>query len=59
MARFFDALSYSQRVLLAAMIKQFLKDVYWDELDYLIVDTPPGTSGELTLVVSSTAVLRR
>ena len=28
-----------------AMIKQFLKDVYWDELDYLIIDTPPGTSG--------------
>jgi len=28
------------------MIKQFLKDVYWDHLDYLLVDTPPGTSDE-------------
>lgn len=30
----------------SAMIKQFLKDVYWDELDFLVVDTPPGTSDE-------------
>lgn len=29
-----------------AMIKQFLNDVHWDELDYLIIDTPPGTSDE-------------
>lgn len=28
------------------MIKQFLKDVDWGDLDYLIVDTPPGTSDE-------------
>lgn len=28
------------------MIKQFLKDVCWDALDYLVVDTPPGTSDE-------------
>jgi len=28
------------------MIKQFLIDVDWDELDYLIIDTPPGTSDE-------------
>ena len=26
----------------AAMIKQFLQDVVWGELDYLIIDTPPG-----------------
>lgn len=32
--------------LLAGMIKQFLRDVDWGELDYLIVDTPPGTSDE-------------
>ncbi|CCK72697.1 iron-sulfur cluster assembly protein CFD1 KNAG_0L00760 [Huiozyma naganishii CBS 8797] len=29
-----------------AMIKQFIKDVYWGELDYLLIDTPPGTSDE-------------
>lgn len=25
-----------------AMVKQFLEDVYWQDLDYLIIDTPPG-----------------
>ncbi|KAJ1878629.1 cytosolic Fe-S cluster assembly factor cfd1 [Kickxella alabastrina] len=29
-----------------AMIKQFLADVYWGDLDYLLIDTPPGTSDE-------------
>lgn len=28
------------------LIKQFLKDVEWGALEYLIVDTPPGTSDE-------------
>lgn len=28
------------------IIKQFLKDVAWDELDYLIIDSPPGTGDE-------------
>jgi Mrp family chromosome partitioning ATPase len=28
------------------LIKQFLTDVVWDDLDYLIIDTPPGTSDE-------------
>ncbi|KAG9288733.1 hypothetical protein G9A89_004352 [Geosiphon pyriformis] len=28
------------------LIKQFLKDVDWGELDFLLVDTPPGTSDE-------------
>lgn len=29
-----------------AMIRQFFKDVLWEETDYLLIDTPPGTSDE-------------
>ena len=29
--------------MLHKAIEQFLKDVFWDALDYLIVDMPPGT----------------
>jgi hypothetical protein len=29
-----------------AMVRQFLSDVLWGEIDYLLVDTPPGTSDE-------------
>jgi Mrp family chromosome partitioning ATPase len=28
------------------MIRQFLQDVCWGELDWLVIDTPPGTSDE-------------
>ncbi|CAM8962512.1 unnamed protein product [Rhodiola kirilowii] len=33
------------------LIKQFLKDVDWGELDFLIVDAPPGTSDEHISIV--------
>ena len=33
------------------LIKQFLKDVDWGDLDYLLVDTPPGTSDEHLSIV--------
>ncbi|ORY51923.1 P-loop containing nucleoside triphosphate hydrolase protein [Rhizoclosmatium globosum] len=33
------------------MIKQFLKDVDWGDLDFLVVDTPPGTSDEHLSIV--------
>ena len=33
------------------IIKQFLTDVNWGELDYLIIDSPPGTSDEHISIV--------
>lgn len=45
---------------LAAIIKQFFNDCIWSELDYLVVDLPPGTGDvQLTLVqtVSVTGVV--
>lgn len=34
------------------LIRQYLTDVMWEELDYLIVDTPPGTSDEHISVIN-------
>ncbi|KAG0179034.1 cytosolic Fe-S cluster assembly factor nbp35, partial [Apophysomyces sp. BC1021] len=34
------------------LIKQFLRDVDWGELDFLLVDTPPGTSDEHLSIAS-------
>jgi ATP-binding protein involved in chromosome partitioning len=33
------------------VIKQFLKDVAWGDLDYLVIDSPPGTGDEPLSVV--------
>jgi ATP-binding protein involved in chromosome partitioning len=39
--------------MLHGAIKQFFRDVRWDNLDYLIVDMPPGT-GDVALSLSQT-----
>ncbi|XP_045771805.1 cytosolic Fe-S cluster assembly factor NUBP2 homolog [Maniola jurtina] len=36
-----------------SMIKQFLEDVYWQDLDFLVIDTPPGTSDEHITVMEN------
>ncbi len=36
--------------VIAGVVKQFWTDVIWDELDYLLVDMPPGT-GDVPLTV--------
>ena len=36
--------------LISNTVKQFYKDVLWEELDYLLIDMPPGT-GDVALTV--------
>lgn len=42
--------------MLAKMITQFLQDVAWAPLDYLLIDLPPGT-GDVQLTLTQTAPL--
>ena len=43
--------------MLHSAIKQFINDVEWGELDYLVVDLPPGT-GDVQLSLSQTLELQ-
>lgn len=38
--------------IVSSVVKQFWTDVYWGELDYLVIDMPPGT-GDVALTVMS------
>ena len=42
--------------LLARALQQFLQQVDWGELDYLLIDLPPGT-GDVPLTLSQTVAL--
>lgn len=42
--------------LVMQIVKQFLKDVDWGELDYLVIDLPPGT-GDAQLTLAQTIPL--
>jgi Mrp family chromosome partitioning ATPase len=43
----------------SGIIKQFLVDVQWGDLDYLIIDTPPGTSDEHISIVQVRSAKQR
>jgi ATP-binding protein involved in chromosome partitioning len=40
-----------------SMIRQFLKDVHWGNLDYLVIDSPPGTGDEQLSIIQTTGDL--
>jgi len=38
-------------LILARALQQFLEDVWWGDLDYLLIDTPPGT-GDVHMAIA-------
>jgi len=51
-----DKASILRGPMAAQVVKQFLTQVDWGELDYLIIDYPPGT-GDIQLTISQVAPL--
>jgi len=52
-------LLYGEDPKKTSLITRFLRDVFWGKLDYLIIDTPPGTSDEhMTTVMALKDVIR-
>jgi len=48
-----DAATIWRGPLKIGVIRQFISDIEWDDLDYLIIDSPPGT-GDEPLTVAQT-----
>ena len=46
-------LTTGKRSMLHGVVQQFFREVRWNELDYLVVDMPPGT-GDVALSLSQT-----
>lgn len=40
------------------MIKQFLSEVDWGDLDYLLIDTPPGTFITLFIIMGNSYIYK-
>lgn len=41
-----------------SMVKQFLNDVCWGDLDYLIIDTPPGNNLYILIIILNKHLVR-
>ena len=48
-----DAATIWRGPLKGGVIRQFIADIEWNELDYMIIDSPPGT-GDEPLTVAQT-----